>query len=203
MLEVAAMDKILIATKNAGKAREFARLFAPKQIEVMTLLDLEDVPPIEENGQTFTENALIKAQTISNYLHIPVLADDSGLVVDALDGEPGIYSARYAGDHDDAANNRKLLNKLEDVAPADRTAHFHCSIVVVQEGKEPLIAMGDAYGQILTAPRGRDGFGYDPLFYYPAKDKTFAEMTASEKNTVSHRGLALQKLLQGFDQWWQ
>lgn len=196
------MDKILIATKNAGKAREYQRMFSKLGISVQTLLDMKDVPVIKETGKTFAENALIKANTLTKKLHIPVLADDSGLVVDALDGAPGIYSARYAGDHDDAANKAKLLRELEGVPDDKRTAHFHCTIVVTKEGSEPLIANGDVEGRILTEERGSDGFGYDPLFFYPPAGKSFAEMDMNEKNAVSHRGRALENLEKNFSDWW-
>ena len=142
------MTKILIATKNDGKAREYRKLFEPKGIEVITLKDLNEQVEIIENGRTFSENALIKAQTLTDKLNIPVLADDSGLVVDALTGAPGIYSARYAGDHDDEANNKKLLEELKKVPDEKRTAHFHCSIVATAPDKTPLEANGDVYGLI-------------------------------------------------------
>ena len=166
------------------------------------MLDMKDVPTIKETGKTFAENALIKANTLTKKLHIPVLADDSGLVVDALDGAPGIYSARYAGDHDDAANKAKLLRELEGVPDDKRTAHFHCTIVVTKEGSDPLIANGDVEGRILTEERGSDGFGYDPLFFYPPAGKSFAEMDMNEKNAVSHRGRALENLERNFSDWW-
>lgn len=197
------MEKILIATNNPGKAREYKKIFEPKRLEVYTLADLKEVPEIVEDGQTFEQNATIKAQTLTDMLNVPALADDSGIVVDALDGAPGIYSARYAGDHDDQANNAKLLAELKDVPYEKRTAHFHCSIVVTRPGKEPLAVAGDAYGYILTKAQGTGGFGYDPLFYYPKLDKTFGELSAEEKNKISHRGLAVQKLMEQFDQWWQ
>lgn len=175
------MTKILIATKNDGKAREYRKLFEPKGIEVITLKDLNEQVEIIENGKTFSENALIKAQTLTDKLNIPVLADDSGLVVDALNGAPGIYSARYAGDHDDEANNKKLLEELKKVPDEKRTAHFHCSIVATAPDKTPLEANGDVYGLIAHEKHGEDGFGYDPLFYYPEFGKTFGEIGMEEK----------------------
>ncbi|MCQ2556696.1 MAG: XTP/dITP diphosphatase [Ligilactobacillus sp.] len=196
------MKEIVIATKNQGKAREYAAMFAPLGIKVKTLADVKDAPEIVEDGQTFTENALKKAQTLSDFLQMPVLADDSGLVVDALNGEPGIYSARYAGDHDDDKNNEKLLANLAEVADDKRTAHFHCSVVVTSPIKDPLVVEGDAYGKILHAKRGKAGFGYDPLFFYPELGKTFAELSQDEKNEVSHRGLALRKLMTQLADWW-
>lgn len=196
------MKEIVIATKNQGKAREYAAMFAPLGIKVKTLADVKDAPEIVEDGQTFTENALKKAQTLSDFLQMPVLADDSGLVVDVLNGEPGIYSARYAGDHDDDKNNEKLLANLAEVADDKRTAHFHCSVVVTSPIKDPLVVEGDAYGKILHAKRGKAGFGYDPLFFYPELGKTFAELSQDEKNEVSHRGLALRKLMTQLADWW-
>ena len=196
------MTKILIATKNDGKAREYHKLFEPKGIEVITLKDLNEQVEIIENGKTFSENALIKAQTLTDKLNIPVLADDSGLVVDALNGAPGIYSARYAGDHDDEANNKKLLEALKKVPDEKRTAHFHCSIVATAPDKTPLEANGDVYGLIAHEKHGEDGFGYDPLFYYPEFGKTFGEIGMEEKNKVSHRAKATENLLEKFDEWW-
>lgn len=197
------METILIATANPGKAAEYRRIFEAKGVAVKTLADLSEHYEIDENGTTFEENALIKAQTLMNALQIPVLADDSGLIVDALDGAPGIHSARYAGDHDDEANNRKLLTELKDVPAAQRTARFHCSIVVVRPNVAPLSVAGEAEGQILFEKQGQDGFGYDPLFLYPPLNKSFAELTMAEKNEVSHRGRAVEKLAAKFDQWWQ
>ncbi|MFT8425367.1 MAG: XTP/dITP diphosphatase [Liquorilactobacillus sp.] len=196
------MKRILIATKNKGKAREFRAFFEPKGFRVETLNELDEIPEIIENGETFTENALIKAWALTNLLQTAVVADDSGLMVDALGGEPGIYSARYAGDHDDAANNKKLLSKLEDIPDEERTAVFHTSLVVTRIGREPLIVSGNVKGRILKQLRGAAGFGYDPLFYLSKLDKTFAELTPIEKNKVSHRGQAIKELSEKFDDWW-
>lgn len=197
------MKTILIATANPGKAAEYRRIFEAKGVAVKTLADLSEHYEIDENGTTFEENALIKAQTLMDALQIPVLADDSGLIVDALDGAPGIHSARYAGDHDDDANNRKLLTELKDIPAKQRTARFHCSIVVVRPNVAPLSVAGEAEGRILFEKQGQDGFGYDPLFLYPPLNKSFAELTMAEKNEVSHRGRAVEKLTAKFDQWWQ
>lgn len=199
------MPKILIATKNPGKAREYRKIFEPKGFEVTTLLDLDadQVPEIDENGNSFVENALIKANALMNVTHATVLADDSGLCVDALNGAPGIHSARYAGDHDDIANRKKLLEALKDVSADKRTAHFHTSIVVVHPDKTPLEVSGEAFGRILDYETGNDGFGYDPLFYSNDLQKSFAEVSIDEKNRVSHRGKAVKKLMAEFDNWWQ
>lgn len=199
------MEKILIATKNPGKAREYRKLFSPKGFKVITLLDLDadQIPEIDENGKSFAENAMIKANALMKVMGTTVLADDSGLCVDALDGAPGIYSARYAGDHDDDANRKKLLKELAGVPEEKRTAHFHTSIVVVHPHKQPLEVSGEAEGRILEREVGNGGFGYDPLFYSFDLKKGFAQVTSEEKNSVSHRGKAVRKLMRNFDDWWE
>lgn len=196
------MTTLVIATKNAGKAREYQKMLAPHGIEVKTLADFPPIS-INENGQSFEENATIKAQTVMEALDLPVMADDSGLVVDALNGEPGIHSARYAGDHDDAANNAKLLAALKDVPDEERTAHFHTTIVALKPDGAKLVANGRVNGQILRERRGENGFGYDPLFYLPSYEKTMAQLTADQKNAVSHRGRALREFMQDFPEWWR
>ncbi|WP_412990036.1 XTP/dITP diphosphatase [Pediococcus siamensis] len=195
-------DQIVVATKNAGKLREFQKLFAPKQIAVSSLKDYPQVGEIAENGLTFEENATLKAKAVAQLTNLPVLADDSGLEVDALNGRPGIFSARYAGDHDDAANNAKLLSELAGVPMEKRTATFHTTLVLMKPEGEKLVVDGELKGQILLVPRGENGFGYDPLFWVAAKQKSLAEMTPEEKNAISHRGRASQKLLTEFDEWW-
>lgn len=196
-------DTLIIATRNQGKAREFREMLEPKGIKIKTLADFPDVGDIQETGKTFEENATIKAQAIAEHTQLPVLADDSGLEVQALNGEPGIYSARYAGDHDDVANNAKLLSKLSGVEAADRQAVFHTTLVLMKPNGEKLVVDGEVAGQILTEPHGNNGFGYDPLFYVPAKGKTMAEMTDHEKNAISHRGRAAEKMMTQFDSWWE
>lgn len=196
------MTTLVIATKNAGKAREYQKMLAPHGIKVKTLADFPPIS-INENGQSFEENATIKAQTVMEALNLPVMADDSGLVVDALNGEPGIHSARYAGDHDDAANNAKLLAALKDVLDEERTAHFHTTIVALKPDGAKLVANGRVDGQILRERRGENGFGYDPLFYLPSYEKTMAQLTADQKNAVSHRGRALREFMQDFPEWWR
>ncbi|KRL84229.1 HAM1 protein [Ligilactobacillus apodemi DSM 16634 = JCM 16172] len=197
------VEKLLIATKNEGKAREYRSLFEPKGFEVITLNDIPEKIEIEENGTTFVENATIKAKALADKYQVLALADDSGLAIDQLNGEPGIYSARYAGDHDDEANKQKVLTKLEGVPREKRTAHFHCAIVVCDPNKPKLVAQGQVDGVILTAPQGEGGFGYDPLFYYPPFEKSFAQLTMEQKNSVSHRGRAVNELMEQFDQWWK
>lgn len=196
-------DVLIIATRNQGKAREFTEMLAPKGITIKTLADFPNVPDIQETGSSFEENATIKAKTIADHTQLPVLADDSGLEVAALNGEPGIYSARYAGDHDDAANNAKLLANLKDVPADKRQATFHTTLVLLKPDGVKLVVDGEVHGEILTAPRGENGFGYDPLFYIASKSKTMAEMSDYEKNAISHRGRATQKMMTQFDQWWE
>lgn len=195
-------DTILIATHNQGKAREFEALFAKKDIKIQTLLDYPEIPEVEETGTTFAENALLKAETIANTLNVMVLADDSGLKVDALEGQPGIYSARYAGEpKSDAANNAKLLHELTNVPSELRTAQFHCTLALAYPGKESLVVEGEVKGTILGIPRGENGFGYDPLFYAIESGKSMAELSDIEKNKTSHRAKALIKLEQDWDKW--
>lgn len=194
---------LVIATRNQGKAREFSEMLASKGITIKTLADYPEVGDISETGTTFEENATLKAQAIANQTQLPVLADDSGLEVAALNGEPGIYSARYAGDHDDAANNAKLLNKLKDLPADRRQAVFHTTLVLLKPSGLKLVVDGEVQGQILTAPRGANGFGYDPLFYIPSKGQTMAEMSDAEKNAISHRGRAMRKMMTQFDNWWE
>lgn len=193
---------IVIATRNPGKAKEFAALFAKEGYQTKTLLDYPDLPDVEETGTTFEENARLKAETIAQLLQQPVLADDSGLVVDALNGMPGIFSARFAGERkSDAANNAKLLHELTDVPDEKRTAHFHCTLVFAAPQKESLVVEADWDGRIARIPQGDNGFGYDPLFIVPNYDKTSAELTSEEKNQISHRGMAVKELERTWKEW--
>ena len=187
--------KIVLASRNKKKIKELQTLLG-EYIEGIEILSLDDVGiygEIEENGSSFTENALIKASAAAKSGYIGV-GDDSGLEVYALDGAPGIYSARYAGEHgDDAANNELLLKNLEGVS--ERGARFVCAIACVfPDGSEPVSVFGTAQGEIISEYRGEGGFGYDPLFYYPQLDKTFGELTAEEKNKISHRSAAIKLL---------
>ncbi|MEG0732429.1 MAG: ribonuclease PH [Vagococcus sp.] len=194
--------EILIATRNQGKAKEFEALFQEKGYKVKTLLDYPDIPDVEETGTTFEENARLKAETIAKEFQTIVLADDSGLKVDALNGQPGVYSARYAGEaKSDASNNAKLLHELYDVKKEDRGAQFHCTLVLASPNKASLVVEGEVEGEIGTIPRGDNGFGYDPLFYVPELNKTMAELNPEEKNKVSHRAKAIEKLSADFDTW--
>lgn len=193
---------IVIATGNQGKAKEFTALFARAGYQIKTLADFPDLPDVEETGKTFEENARLKAETIAQILQQPVLADDSGLAVDALNGMPGVYSARFAGDHkSDAANNAKLLHELTEVPDEKRSAHFHCTLVFAAPHKESLVVEADWPGRIARIPQGDNGFGYDPLFFVPEFNKTAAEMTAAEKNEVSHRAKAVKKLEKVWQKW--
>lgn len=193
---------IVIATRNEGKAKEFEALFNKKGYQIVTLLDFPNIEDVEETGTTFNENALLKAETIAEKLNTLVLADDSGLVVDALHGQPGVYSARYAGEEkNDAKNNAKLLNELADYNENQRQAHFHCSLALAHPDKKSLVIEGRLDGEIAGVPRGENGFGYDPLFYLPEKGRTLAECSQAEKNQISHRADALKKLEQHLDDW--
>lgn len=186
--------KILIATHNKHKLGEMSRILEPMGYEVVTDTDLGFVlTEAEENGSTFLENARIKAESGCKESGIPCIADDSGLCVDALGGEPGVFSARYSGEHgDDKGNNEKLLLKLKDVPDEKRTARFMCAICVSFPDGSEITAEGACEGKIGYEYRGNNGFGYDPLFM--VGDKSFAELSASEKDAVSHRGNALKKL---------
>lgn len=189
--------RVVLATGNLGKLRELQRLLADLDLELIPQTDL-GVEPAEEPAPTFVENALLKARHASLHTGLPAIADDSGLVVDALGGAPGVHSARYAGvDGDDAANNRKLLEELSDVAETARGARFRCVAVYLSHAQDPvpLIAEGVWEGRIARVARGDGGFGYDPLFIDPVLGKTSAELSSEEKNQRSHRGQALQALV--------
>ena len=189
--------KIVMATGNPGKIRELARLLDGLGVEIVAQSEL-GVPDADETGTTFAENSLIKARHAAEATGLPAIADDSGLSVDALDGAPGVYSARYAGDAGDEANNDKLLAALEGVE--DRGAAFHCVATFVAPGEEPLVAAGEWRGEILQARRGDGGFGYDPLFFVPECGCSSAELPADEKNRRSHRGQALRELVRLLEQ---
>ena len=191
------MKKIIIASNNKGKIAEFnTMLDGIYQVVSMSDMQVEEVP---ETGLTFVENALIKARNASEQSGLPALSDDSGIVVDALNGEPGIYSARYAGNHgDDEANTQKLLDKMEDVADGKRTARFWCAIVFVEHANDPtpIIIQRGWEGEILRKKAGDNGFGYDPIFYVPTHGCASAELSPEIKNSISHRGKALVALLE-------
>jgi len=189
--------RLVLATGNAGKQREFADLLAPAGCDVV-LQSAFGIEPADETGDTFEANALLKARHAATGSRLPALADDSGLEVDALDGRPGVYSARFAGvGASDAANLQKLLDALRDVADDARSARYRCVIALVRaaDDPQPLLARGAWEGRIVRAPRGEGGFGYDPVFVPSGETRTVAEMTLAEKNVVSHRALALRALL--------
>lgn len=191
------MKQILIATKNKGKVREFRTLFQQFGFTVKSLLDVEGSIDVVEDGETFNENAIKKAEEIAKEYDVPTVADDSGLIVDYLGGKPGVYSARYAGEEkDDEANLEKVLSELEGVAEEKRTARFHCSLAFAIPGRETLVVEGSCEGVISDKPIGAEGFGYDPIFYVPSKRKTMAQLSKEEKNELSHRANALKKLQQ-------
>lgn len=194
------MKEILIATKNKGKIKEFSDLFAEKGVKVSSLLDFPTVDDVEETGTTFIENAKIKAETISQHFNKIVIADDSGLSVDALGGSPGVYSARYAGEtKNDAANLQKVLMELEEVPYEKRTARFHCVLAVATPNEETRIFEGTCEGYITEKTEGEHGFGYDPIFYIPHKKQTMAQLSSNEKNKISHRANAMKKLKENWE----
>ena len=189
------MKNVLIATKNKGKAKEFEALFAPKGIKVLTLLDIEDAIDVEETGTTFEENAILKAKAISEQMNMTVLSDDSGLVIDALDGRPGVYSARYAGPaKNDKDNYEKVLEEMKDVPDEKRTARFYCAIAMVGPEIGTITVSGTCEGYIARKPEGEYGFGYDPIFYVPEKETVMANLEPAVKNKISHRANALKAL---------
>ncbi|MED0658985.1 XTP/dITP diphosphatase [Bacillus smithii] len=189
------MREVVIATKNKGKALEFEQMFQPFQIQVKTLLDLPEFPEIEETGATFEENAIIKAESVMKETKAMVMADDSGLVIDALDGRPGVYSARYAGpEKDDEANIQKVLRELEGVPLSKRTARFYCALALAIPGRETITVNGTCEGFITFEKKGANGFGYDPIFFVQGYGRTMAELLPNEKNKISHRAEALAKM---------
>jgi XTP/dITP diphosphohydrolase len=203
------MRKILIATSNAGKLRDFAGAALRHGVEIAGIPDFPSLPPVVEDGLTFEANARKKTEAYSRY--VPgeiVVADDSGLEIDALHGAPGVHSARYAApdlhnkepheaeaNTDDGANNARVLRELQGVASDKRTARFVCVLAAARDGKTLATFRGTAEGIILDAARGEQGFGYDPLFYFPQIHKTFAELSAEEKSAYSHRGAAFRRFL--------
>ena len=189
-------SKIVLASNNAGKAREISAILKDYGISVVPQSDF-NVPEIPETGLTFVENALLKARNACHHTGLPALADDSGIEIDALQGRPGIYSARYAGEGaTDEANLQKALTELKDVPEAQRNARFQCLMVLLEHENDPtpLICQGAWEGRILTEPQGDNGFGYDPIFYVPEHQCTSAQLTPEQKNSLSHRGKALKSL---------
>ena len=196
------MRKLVLATQNSGKIKEFERLLAEfvNDVQVLGLRDFPDIPDIAETGTSFIENSLLKARGISDFTKLPALADDSGLCIDYLNGDPGIYSARWSGVHgDDAANISKVLSQLDGVPPSDRSAHFKCEVALVfpngheQQGRE-ITESGKLSGSITLSPRGSAGFGYDPIFQPLGSELTLGELTHEEKDRISHRGIAMRAI---------
>lgn len=186
--------KIILASRNNHKIEEIKKILADSEIEILTLKDFPDVPEIEETGETFEENAVLKAKKVFTITRIPALADDSGLEVEALNGQPGVMSARFAGpgcSYKD--NNLKLLGLLKDIPEEKRGATFRCVVALALSQNDIRIVEGRVEGFITQREIGENGFGYDPVFFYPELGKTFAELETEEKNKVSHRGIAFRK----------
>ncbi|WP_448211044.1 XTP/dITP diphosphatase [Colwellia sp. MEBiC06753] len=194
------MSTIVLATGNKGKVAELATLLAKHQINIVPQSEF-DVPDVAETGTTFVENAIIKARHAAKITGLPAIADDSGLEVDALNGAPGVKSARYSGeDATDASNNQKLLTAMADVPAEQRSARFHCVLVYMRHADDPtpVICHGVWEGSILTELHGEQGFGYDPLFWVESHQCSSAQLTRAQKNSVSHRGKALTLLAEHF-----
>ncbi|MFC1872503.1 XTP/dITP diphosphatase [Chloroflexota bacterium] len=186
--------KLLVATNNAGKIREYHHLLGGIPFDIITPQEAEIDLDVDETGTTFEENARLKAKAFAEASGLISLADDSGLEVDALGGEPGVYSKRYAGEHaTDAERNAFLLNKMSGIPSEARTAYFRCIIAICQPGRETILCEGECVGEITSAPRGEHGFGYDPIFCVTETGRTMAELTPAEKNRVSHRARAAAK----------
>lgn len=187
------MKKILIATKNKGKLYDIREIFKDLDIEILSFNDFDNFPEVEETGKTFEENANLKAKACYEKFKIPSIGDDSGLVVEQLNGEPGIFSARYAGENaNDFLNNEKLIKEIQKF-PEPHRAKFVC-VASYYDGERFINAYGEVKGRIITGPKGKNGFGYDPLFIPNGYDKTFAELSHEEKNKISHRSMAFKKL---------
>lgn len=199
---------VVLATHNPGKTREFATLLQPFSVTVLSLSDFPGLPEVEETGTTFLENSLLKSTAISRQTGLVALADDSGLIVDALDGEPGVYSARYSGSHDhstgiDSQNTALVLKKLEGVPHENRTGRFYCAMSASTPEGKTISANGAWEGFIATVPSGENGFGYDPVFIDAETGITAASMPAKEKNAKSHRAKAVARLLEIWPAFWQ
>ena len=192
------MKKIILASSNKGKIKEFKEIFSKLGIDIIPQTEF-NIPDADEIGLTFIENAILKARNCSVHTGLPAIADDSGLEVLSLNGEPGIYSARYAGQHgDDKANINKLLSNL--VNSGQRQARFICALAFLRHGNDPtpILSTGELNGEITTKEHGEDGFGYDPIFFVPHLNKTLAQVSSDTKNQISHRATALSKLIGQF-----
>ena len=190
------MNKIIVASNNQGKIKEFNQILN-SQFDLISMSEL-NIQELPETGLTFVENAIIKARNASEQSGLPAIADDSGLVVDALNGEPGIYSARYSDSKDDISNTKKVLYKMKNIPHDKRTARFWCAIVFMRHylDPNPIIIQKGWEGSITYEPKGKNGFGYDPIFYVPTHSQVSAELDPVEKNKISHRGQALKALIQ-------
>jgi XTP/dITP diphosphohydrolase len=191
------MRKLVLATHNSGKIQEFQRLLAEfvSDVQVLGLKDFPDMPDIAETGKTFIENSLLKAHGICEFTKLPTLADDSGLCIDYLNGDPGVYSARWSGVHgNDAANIEKVLSQLEGVPLSNRSAHFICEVALVFPTGNELTESGKLSGFITLSPRGTAGFGYDPIFQPVGSELTLGELAHGEKDKISHRGIAMRAI---------
>ena len=190
------MNKIIVASNNQGKIKEFKQILN-SQFDLISMYEL-NIQELPETGLTFVENAIIKARNASKQSGLPAIADDSGLVVDALNGEPGIYSARYSDSKDDISNTEKVLHKMRNIPHDKRTARFWCAIVFMRHylDPNPIIIQKGWEGSITFEPKGKNGFGYDPIFYVPTHNQVSAELDPVEKNKISHRGQALKALIQ-------
>ena len=195
--------KLVLATRNLGKIHEFERMLDASglHLEILGLADFPEMPDVDETGSTFAENALLKAEQIAAYTGLPALADDSGLCVDALGGAPGIFSARWAGEHgNDQANLEKVLREIQSADDPSMAAHFTCAVALVVPGSDGVdltvvIREGEIHGQIILEPRGSHGFGYDPIFQPTGYQQTTAELSPEIKDEISHRGRALRAIL--------
>jgi len=188
-------DRVVLATRNEGKIRELARILGGATFALVGLEEFADAPDVPETGATFEENALLKARAIASHTRLPSVADDSGLCVDALNAMPGVFSARWSGRHgDDQANLDLVLAQIADVPDVRRGAHFACAAALALPGGEEWVVTGRVDGRLIRKPRGRGGFGYDPIFVPDGLEVTTAEMTAEEKDAISHRGLAFRAL---------
>ncbi len=197
-----ALVKLFVASSNPGKLREYQVLAAGRAVELALLPGLDRLPRFEEAAPTFAENAAGKALHYSRFVELPVIGDDSGLVVPALGGAPGVQSARYAGAAaSDAARVRKLLEEMHGKSADERRARFVCVLALAQCGRARAVFSDAVAGELLPAPRGNQGFGYDPIFFYAPLGKTFAQLSREEKNLHSHRGRAFRKLLAFFETW--
>ena len=193
------MEKIevVIATRNAGKLREIKEILAPLGLKILSLRDFSEIPEILEDGQTFEENAVKKAAAVARQSRRVAIADDSGLAVDALQGRPGVFSSRFAGEKaTDEDRYRKLLKEMAGVPEGQREAAFICAVAVASPNGKVEVVEGECRGAIALAPKGNHGFGYDPVFYFPESGKTMAELEPEVKNRISHRAQALEKLNQ-------